>query len=72
MFAREYKCRMPILLVHGTDDQVVPIENLNEASDALLSVGYRTFVHVSKGIGHGIGPDGLNATIKFIKRFVEA
>ncbi len=70
--SKKYKTKMPILLVHGTDDEVVPIENLNEASDALLSVGYRTFVHVSKGIGHGIGPDGLNATIKFIKRFIEA
>ena len=69
--SKKYKTKMPVLLVHGTDDDVVPLENLNEASDALLSVGYRTFVHVSKGIGHGIGPDGLNATIKFVKRFLE-
>ena len=62
---------MPILLVHGTDDEVVPLENLNEASDALLSVGYRTFVHVSKGVGHGIGPDGLSEAIKFMKRFLK-
>ncbi len=64
--------KMPVLLVHGTDDEVVPLDNLNEASDALLSVGYRTFVHVSKGIGHGIGPDGLQATAKFMKRFLKS
>ncbi len=69
--SKKSKVTMPILLVHGTDDEVVPLENLNEASDALLSVGYRTFVHVSKGIGHGIGPDGLSAAIKFMKRFLK-
>lgn len=69
--SKESNVKMPLLLVHGTDDQVVPLENLNEASDALLSVGYRTFVHVSRGIGHGISPDGISAVKKFMKRFLK-
>ena len=70
--SKKAETKMPVLLVHGTDDEVVPLENLNEASDRLLSVGYRTFVHVSKGVGHGIAPDGLKATIRFMKRFLKS
>ena len=70
--SKKAETKMPVLLVHGTDDEVVPLENLNEASDSLLSVGYRTFVHVSKGVGHEIAPDGLKATIRFMKRFLKS
>ena len=57
----------PILLVHGDQDPVVPFESMAIAGDALVAAGFPTFVHVMKGAAHGIAPDGLGVTLKFLK-----
>jgi len=62
----EALCRMPILLIHGDADEVVPPQSLPEAADALTKVGYEVYTHISKGTGHGIAPDGLQLALQFI------
>lgn len=64
--ATEAKARPPILLVHGDQDQMVPLSRLSEAADALVSDGFEVYTHVSKGTGHGIAPDGLGLALQFI------
>ena len=57
---------MPILLVHGDADEVVPPQSLPEAADALTKAGFEVYTHISKGTGHGIAPDGLQLALQFI------
>jgi len=64
--AAETVSRFPVLLIHGDADEMVPIAALGEAGDALVAAGFETFAHVSKGVGHGIAPDGLSLALGFL------
>ncbi len=66
----EVKCKPPVLVIHGDQDEVVPPISMPEAGDALQNVGFEVYGHVMKGTGHGIAPDGLGVALSFIgKRF---
>jgi phospholipase/carboxylesterase len=60
--------RPPVLLIHGTEDDVVPFRSMELASTALAEVGVPVETHVSPGVGHSIGPDGLAAATGFARR----
>ena len=62
----EAQSHLPILLIHGDEDPVVPLQSLPEAADALTKVGYEVYTHISKGTGHGIAQDGLQLALQFI------
>ena len=55
------RSRPPILLVHGTDDPMVPYESMAEAETALKAVGVPVETLTCPGIGHSIDGDGLAA-----------
>ncbi|WP_282077193.1 alpha/beta hydrolase [Epibacterium ulvae] len=60
--------RMPILLVHGDQDDVVPVQSLPEAAQALQDAEFKdVYAHVMKGTGHGIDPDGLGVALAFMR-----
>ncbi|WP_171129634.1 MULTISPECIES: alpha/beta hydrolase [unclassified Ruegeria] len=60
--------RMPILLVHGDADDVVPPQSLPEAAEALQAADFKeVYAHVMKGTGHGIAPDGLGVALAFMR-----
>ncbi|MEM7508920.1 MAG: dienelactone hydrolase family protein [Pseudomonadota bacterium] len=58
--------RPPVLLIHGDQDEVIPVAALGEAQDGLKEAGFEVYAHVSKGTGHGIAPDGLGLALGFI------
>lgn len=62
----ELLTKPPILLVHGDEDPVVPFASMNEAASALSKAGLDVFTHTSKGLGHGIAPEGLDLAMQFI------
>jgi phospholipase/carboxylesterase len=64
----EIAARPPVLLIHGDQDPVVPFESLGLAADALAAAEVETYTHVSRGIGHGIAPDGLGVALAFIRQ----
>lgn len=64
--AREMTVKVPVLLVHGDQDTVVPFESLKAAGDVLVENGFQTFGHVMRGTGHGIANDGLSASLGFL------
>ena len=66
--AGEIRSRPPVLLVHGDQDPMVPVASLAEAADALTKAGVETYTHLSKGVGHGIAPDGLGLSLGFVRR----
>ncbi|WP_238366249.1 alpha/beta hydrolase [Mesobacterium pallidum] len=64
----EVVSRMPVLLVHGDQDDVVPVQSLPEAAEALQDAGFtEVFAHVQKGTAHGIAPDGLGVALAFLR-----
>ena len=65
--AAETVSRPPVLLVHGDADEMVPVQSLPEAADALVEAGFETYAHVSKGTGHGIAQDGLSLALGFLR-----
>jgi phospholipase/carboxylesterase len=66
--ADEVVVRPPILLVHGDADDVVPVQSLPDAADALQKAGFEeVFAHIMKGAAHGIAPDGLSVALAFMR-----
>ncbi|WP_375691295.1 alpha/beta hydrolase [Pseudooceanicola sp. LIPI14-2-Ac024] len=64
----EVVSRMPVLLVHGDADEVVPPQSLPAAAEALQAAGFKeVYAHVMKGTGHGIAPDGLSVALAFMR-----
>ena len=60
--------RPPILLVHGDADDVVPVQSMPEAVEALQNANFKeVFAHIMKGTGHGIAPDGLSVALAFMR-----
>ncbi len=68
MLADETVSRPPILLVHGDEDEVVPIQSLPAAIEALQGAEFKdVYAHVMKGTAHGIAPDGLSVALAFMR-----
>ena len=68
LLADEVQSSMPILLVHGDQDDVVPVQSLPQAAEALQNAGFSdVYAHVMKGTAHGIAPDGLSVALDFIR-----
>ncbi|MGB0853516.1 MAG: alpha/beta hydrolase [Pikeienuella sp.] len=63
----EITSKPPVLLVHGDQDEMVPVDSIHEARAALAEAGVPVNWHISKGVGHGIAPDGLGLALQFIK-----
>ncbi len=64
----EVVSRMPVLLVHGDADDMVPPQSLPEAAEALEQAGFQdVYAHIMKGTGHGIAPDGLSVALAFLR-----
>ena len=68
LLADEVRVRPPVLLVHGDADDVVPVQSLPEAAEALQGAGWtEVYAHVMKGTAHGIAPDGLGVALAFLR-----
>jgi len=63
----EARSHPPVLLVHGDMDDVVPVRHLEEARAGLSAAGFEVATHVSRGMGHGIAPDGLGLALGFLQ-----
>ncbi|BBE73121.1 alpha/beta hydrolase [Oharaeibacter diazotrophicus] len=55
----EATARPKVTLIHGDQDQVLPVQFTFAAASALGAAGIPAEFHVSKGIGHGIDQRGL-------------
>jgi phospholipase/carboxylesterase len=56
----------PVLLIHGDQDEMIPVAALAEARNGLADAGFQVRWHISRGIGHGIAPDGLALALGFL------
>ena len=65
----DVQSHMPILLVHGDADDVIPVQSLPEAAQALQKAGFQdVFAHIMKGTAHGIAQDGLEIALAFMRK----
>lgn len=55
-----------IMLLHGELDDVIPVEALDVAREALASCGYALEWHRRPGLGHGIDANGLKLAGSFL------
>jgi phospholipase/carboxylesterase len=67
-FAADIKSRPPVLLVHGDQDELIPVQALFAAGQGLAAIGVPVEWHISSGIGHGIDPEGLRHGGEFLSR----
>jgi phospholipase/carboxylesterase len=68
LLADEVVVRPPVLLVHGDQDEVVPVQSMPEAAEALEAAGWQdVYAHIQKGTGHGIANDGLSVALAFMR-----
>jgi phospholipase/carboxylesterase len=64
----EIRSRPPVLLVHGTDDAMVPYDSMAEAEVALTDAGVAVETLSCPGVGHGIDDAGLRRGCEFLQR----
>ena len=58
----EIRSRPPVLLIHGTEDDIVPFNSMHMALRDLGAVGVTVEAHAFPGVGHSVGQDGSAAT----------
>ena len=71
-FAAEIKARPPVLLIHGDQDQLIPVQALMHAAQGLAALDIPAEWHISPGIGHGIDQEGLRQGGEFLARHFAA
>ncbi|WP_010139860.1 alpha/beta hydrolase [Oceanicola sp. S124] len=68
LLADEVVSRMPVLLVHGDEDDVVSPQSLPLAAEGLQEAAFKeVFAHIMQGTAHGIAPDGLSVALAFMR-----
>jgi phospholipase/carboxylesterase len=58
----------PVFLIHGDQDDLIPVAAVFSAAAGLAAAEIPVEWHISQGIPHGIGPDGLELGLAFLKR----
>ena len=66
--AAEIKSKPPVLLVHGDQDDLIPVQALFHASQTLAALEVPVEWHLSQGVGHGIDQEGLRHGGEFLAR----
>ncbi len=54
----EITARPPVLLIHGAEDDLIPVTALHTTREQLAASGLAVEWHVREGLGHGIDPQG--------------
>jgi phospholipase/carboxylesterase len=70
--SRRIRTKPPVLLVHGTLDNVVPFTAMKEAETELHRQGLVVTGHVAAGLGHGVDLRGIEAGRAFAERVLAA
>jgi phospholipase/carboxylesterase len=64
----QLRSRPPVLLVHGSADDLIPLQALFHGAQTLAALDIPTEWHISHGVGHGIDGDGLRHGGEFLAR----
>jgi phospholipase/carboxylesterase len=64
----QIRSKPPILLIHGDQDDLIPVEALFLSAEALAAADVPCEWHLSAGVGHGIDGEGLRHGGLFLAR----
>ena len=67
----QMRSKPPVLLIHGDRDPTIPIPAMFESAEALAEAGHGAQWHISYGVPHSIGPDGLELGGAFLARYLK-
>jgi phospholipase/carboxylesterase len=67
-YAPQIRARPPVLLLHGDADDLIPVQALIHATQALAALEVPVEWHISAGVGHGIDGEGLRHGGEFLAR----
>lgn len=67
----EMRVKPPVLLIHGDRDPMIPISALFDSAEGLAAAGHGAQWHVSFGVPHSIGPDGLELGEAFLANYLK-
>jgi phospholipase/carboxylesterase len=62
----DIRSRPPVLLIHGDRDDVIPVQALQQARNALAEAGVPVETHTAAGLTHGIDGAGLDIAGRFL------
>lgn len=65
---KQVKHHLPVLLTHGSNDPVVPLDAMRLNESELKQAGQTIQTVISEGLGHGIDSVCLNAIHHFLKQ----
>lgn len=68
----EMKVKPPIFLIHGSEDDLIPVGMVLAAAQGLAAAGHGAQWRISYGVPHSIGPDGLELGGAFLKTALTA
>ncbi len=64
---QEARVAPPLMMFHGDQDDIIPINALPYSIAALEEAGQTVLPHIMKGVGHGIDAESINLGGEFIK-----
>jgi len=59
--------KMPVHLIHGEADNVVPVSAWHHAKETLEKAGFTVTGHTTPGLPHGIDEAGIQSGLEFLK-----
>lgn len=65
---KDIMSKPPVLLIHGTNDEVVPFRSLDLAAKGLMGAGVPVETYIAPGVGHTVDQGGLAAAAAFARR----
>ena len=68
--AHDIRSHPPTLLVHGAQDDLIPVDMLHFSREALAENGIPVEWHVAERLGHGIDADGLRLGGSFLREML--
>ncbi len=63
----EIACRPPVMLVHGADDEVIPVGAIHLTREVLAGAGVGVDWHVRPELGHGIDQEVVHMATGFLR-----
>jgi len=66
--SRDAHTKPPVLLIHGSADEVISTGSYHEAKNELERLGFDVGSHVSAGLGHSVDMAGLELGRDFVRR----
>jgi len=68
----EMKAKPPVFLIHGSEDELIPVGMVLAAAQGLAAAGHGAQWRISYGVPHSIGPEGLELGGVFLKTVLTA